>query len=223
MLITVNQLWNLVNCEIPLFPIYFLYTALFSGLSISCSLDCLMGNFAMLSLQFVDDLILLGVRAGGGSNVLQKLDSENQTRGLLAVYCLQEDWFFGCLFFCITKPQFHDTFNYIDLLYSLDSIPSCPPEDMFLCRLLQVNSIESSSKDGILQYVEEALASRHSSARELMKFIEEVIDAQRVKTKSIAEAFHEKLSAEGQKILIVWSNCYFVFIIYVSYDQVSRL
>lgn len=106
---------------------------------------------------FVDDLILLGVRAGGGSNVLQKLDSENQTR---------------------------------------DSIPSCPPEDMFLCRLLQVNSIESSSKDGILQYVEEAIASRHSSARELMKFIEEVIDAQRMKTKSIAEAFHEKLSAE---------------------------
>lgn len=106
---------------------------------------------------FVDDLILLGVRAGGGSNVLQKLDSENQTR---------------------------------------DSIPSGPPEDMFLCRLLQVNSIESSSKDGILQYVEEALASRHSSARELMKFIEKVIDAQRVKTKSIAEAFHEKLSAE---------------------------
>ncbi|ESR59079.1 hypothetical protein CICLE_v10014206mg [Citrus x clementina] len=106
---------------------------------------------------FVDDLILLGVRAGGGSNVLQKLDSENQTR---------------------------------------DSMPSGPPEDMFLCRLLQVNSIESSSKDGILQYVEEALASRHSSARELMKFIEEVIDAQRVKTKSIAEAFHEKLSAE---------------------------
>lgn len=50
MLITVNQLWNLVNCEIPLFPFYFLYTALFSGLSISCSLDCLMGNFAMLSL-----------------------------------------------------------------------------------------------------------------------------------------------------------------------------
>ncbi|ESR59077.1 hypothetical protein CICLE_v10014206mg [Citrus x clementina] len=75
-------------------------------------------------------------------------------------------------------------------------MPSGPPEDMFLCRLLQVNSIESSSKDGILQYVEEALASRHSSARELMKFIEEVIDAQRVKTKSIAEAFHEKLSAE---------------------------
>lgn len=28
MLITVNQLWNLVNCEIPLFPIYFLYTAI---------------------------------------------------------------------------------------------------------------------------------------------------------------------------------------------------
>lgn len=106
---------------------------------------------------FVDDLILLGVRAGGGSNVLQKLDSENQTR---------------------------------------DSIPSCPPEDMFLCRLLQVNSIESSSKDGILQYVEEALALRHSSARELMKFLEEIIGAQRMKTKSIAEALHEKLSAE---------------------------
>lgn len=106
---------------------------------------------------FVDDLILLGVRAGGGSNVLQKLDSENQTR---------------------------------------DSIPSCPPDDMFLCRLLQVNSIESSSKDGIFQYVEEALASRRASARELMKFLEEVIDGQRMKTESIAEALHEKLSAE---------------------------
>ncbi|KAJ4724084.1 E3 ubiquitin protein ligase [Melia azedarach] len=107
--------------------------------------------------QLVDDLILLGVRAGGGPTILHKLDSEDQKRG---------------------------------------SIPSCPSEDMFLCRVLQVNSIESSGTDGIFQYVDNALASRHSSTKELMKFLEDVIDAQREKTESIAHTLHGKLSAE---------------------------
>lgn len=71
---------------------------------------------------------------------------------------------------------------------------------MFLCRLLRVNSIENSGNEGIAKYVEEALASRHSSTKELMKFLEGVIDAQRVKTYSVAQTLQGKLSAEGQKI-----------------------
>lgn len=63
-----------------------------------------------------------------------------------------------------------------------------------------MNSIESSGTDGIFQYVDNALASRHSSTKELMKFLEDVIDAQREKTESIAHTLHGKLSAEGQKI-----------------------
>ncbi|KAK0605197.1 hypothetical protein LWI29_024049 [Acer saccharum] len=107
--------------------------------------------------QLVDDLILLGVRAGGGPIFLRNLDSQE-------------------------KHQ--------------DSIPSCPPEDMFLCRLLQVNSIDSSDNDGIIKYVEEALALRHSFTKELMKFLEDIIDAQRLETESISQALQGNLSAE---------------------------
>ncbi|KAK3204941.1 hypothetical protein Dsin_018987 [Dipteronia sinensis] len=107
--------------------------------------------------QLVDDLILLGVRAGGGPIFLRNLDSQE-------------------------KHQ--------------DAIPSCPPEDMFLCRLLQVNSIDSSDNDGIIKYVEEALALRHSFTKELMKFLEDIIDAQRLETESISQALQGNLSAE---------------------------
>ncbi|TXG73101.1 hypothetical protein EZV62_001680 [Acer yangbiense] len=107
--------------------------------------------------QLVDDLILLGVRAGGGPIFLRNLDSQE-------------------------KHQ--------------DSIPSCPPEDMFLCRLLQVNSIDSCDNDGIIKFVEEALALRHSFTKELMKFLEDIIDAQRLETESISQALQGNLSAE---------------------------
>ncbi|KAJ0083929.1 hypothetical protein Patl1_29941 [Pistacia atlantica] len=107
--------------------------------------------------QLVDDLILLGVRAGGGPDALRNLDCKDQPR---------------------------------------DPVPSCPPEDMFLGRLLRVNSIENTGNKGIAKYVEEALAPRHSSTKELMKFLEDVIEAQRVKTESVAQTLQGKLSAE---------------------------
>ncbi|KAM4084580.1 hypothetical protein ACB094_08G143500 [Castanea mollissima] len=107
--------------------------------------------------QLVDDLILLGVRAGAGQVALEFLDCADHSRG---------------------------------------SIPSCPAEEIFLCRLLQRDSIEANGNDEIIRYVEDALALRHSSTRELLKLLQDSIDDQRVRTESIARALHGKLSSE---------------------------
>ncbi|KAK7826783.1 e3 ubiquitin-protein ligase bre1-like 2 [Quercus suber] len=107
--------------------------------------------------QLVDDLILLGVRAGAGQVALEFLDLAHHSRG---------------------------------------SIPSCPAEEIFLCRLLQRDSIEANGSDEIIRYVEDALALRHSSTRELLKILQDSIDDQRVRTESIARALHGKLSSE---------------------------
>lgn len=87
----------------------------------------------------------------------------------------------------------------MDSIQSLGLIPSCPAEEIFLCRLLETDTVESNGNDGIVKYVEEALALRHSSTLELMKSLEDTIDAQRVKTENMALALHGTLSAEGQK------------------------
>ncbi|KAJ6945066.1 E3 ubiquitin-protein ligase BRE1-like 2 isoform X1 [Populus alba x Populus x berolinensis] len=107
--------------------------------------------------QLVDDLVLLGIRAGGGQDFLQILDHADHSGG---------------------------------------SIPPCPAEQIFLCRLLKTDSIQSNGNDGIVRSVEEALASRHSSTMELMKFLEDTIDAQRAKTESILENLNGKLYTE---------------------------
>ncbi|XP_043693434.1 E3 ubiquitin-protein ligase BRE1-like 2 isoform X2 [Telopea speciosissima] len=107
--------------------------------------------------QLVDDLILLGVRAGGDGNGLQVLDQADRSQG---------------------------------------SIPSCPWEEMFLCRLLEADPVDRNGAKEATNYVEEALAARHSSTLNLMKYLEDTIDAQRDKTDRIASNFHGKLSAE---------------------------
>ncbi|KAJ9153358.1 hypothetical protein P3X46_026806 [Hevea brasiliensis] len=111
--------------------------------------------------QLVDDLVLLGVLAGGGQDGLETLNHSG---------------------------------------YSGGSIPSCPAEEMFLCRLLGTDSIQSGGNNGIVGYVEEALSSRHSSTMKLMKILEDTIDAQRVKTESIAQALLGNLSTEDSII-----------------------
>ena len=72
---------------------------------------------------------------------------------------------------------------------------------MFLCRLLQRDSIEATGKDGIIKYVEEALALRHASTRELLTLLEDSVNAQRAKTEGIAQALSGNLSSKGQKKL----------------------
>ncbi|KAK6272782.1 hypothetical protein POUND7_009865 [Theobroma cacao] len=107
--------------------------------------------------QLVDDLILLGVQAGGGHNALESLDHADTSRG---------------------------------------SVPSCPMEEMFLCRLLETDSIDSIGDDAIVNYVEKVLSSRHSFTSELIKSLDDTIAAERVKTESMALALQGKLYVE---------------------------
>lgn len=85
------------------------------------------------------------------------------------------------------------------LALPVGSVPSCPPEDMFLCRLLQTNSIPRDGADRSIDYIKEALASRQASTRELMKLLEDTINAQRAKLEDIAQALQGNQSAEGQE------------------------
>lgn len=93
-----------------------------------------------------------------------------------------------------------------DLSYSLGSLPLCPVEDVFLCRLIQKDSIEVRSNGEIIHYVEEALTLRQSSTRDLLKLLEDTIDAQRERTYSIAQDLHGKSTSEGQNFLMLF-NC----------------
>ncbi|KAI3450877.1 hypothetical protein Pfo_007542 [Paulownia fortunei] len=83
---------------------------------------------------------------------------------------------------------------------SRGSIPSCPAEDIFLCRLLETDAIQCSKTDGSIGYVKEALASRQTSTRELMKLLEDAIDSQRAKFEDIAQILLGKPSAEDAVI-----------------------
>ena len=69
---------------------------------------------------------------------------------------------------------------------------------MFLCRLLETDFLDSSCDDGIANYVEQVLSSRHSSTRELIKSLEDTISAERVKTETMALSLHGQLSVEGK-------------------------
>ncbi|KAM7273092.1 hypothetical protein ACFE04_027756 [Oxalis oulophora] len=76
------------------------------------------------------------------------------------------------------------------------SIPSCAPDQLLLCRLLEIDSIDCKENDGLIKYVEEALAARRAYTMDLMQYLEEIIEAQRTKIENIAEFLHGNHSAE---------------------------
>ncbi|KAM3324431.1 E3 ubiquitin-protein ligase BRE1-like 2 isoform X1 [Capsicum chacoense] len=86
--------------------------------------------------------------------------------------------------------------------YSGGSIPSCPAEEIFLCRVLKTNTIPSNANDGSAVNIKEALYLRHSSTLELMKSLENAIDAERLKTENFAHLLERKSSAEDAIILL---------------------
>ncbi|XVF26895.1 hypothetical protein REPUB_Repub14bG0059600 [Reevesia pubescens] len=102
--------------------------------------------------QLVDDLLLLGVRAGRGHNALEILDHANNSRGL---------------------------------------IPSCPVEEIFLCRLLEMDFVDNGVDDEIANYVEQVLSSHHSSTRELIKSLEDTIATESVPNIFVLFCFEE--------------------------------
>lgn len=111
--------------------------------------------------QLVDDLVLLGVRAGANHEALKYLDIADKKRG---------------------------------------SVPPCAAEEMFLCRLLQVDSIGTSNCDEVVRKVEEGLALRHSSTVELMGVFENNIASQRAKAESISQNLLAVKSAEDATV-----------------------
>ncbi|KZV21074.1 hypothetical protein F511_37025 [Dorcoceras hygrometricum] len=76
------------------------------------------------------------------------------------------------------------------------SIPSCRPEDVFLCRLLEKDALQANINDGSVGFVKEALLSRLISTQGLMTLLEDAIDTQRAKFEDIAQIFLRNTSAE---------------------------
>lgn len=86
--------------------------------------------------------------------------------------------------------------------YSGGSIPSCPAEEIFLCRVLKTNAIPGNANDVSIVNIREALDLRHSSTLELMKSLQNAIDAQRIKTENLAHLLEGKTSAEDGIIIL---------------------
>ncbi|EPS61888.1 hypothetical protein M569_12905, partial [Genlisea aurea] len=83
---------------------------------------------------------------------------------------------------------------------SRGSIPSCPMEDIFLCRLLGLDGIKSRKDDEFIAIVNESLQLRQTSTVQLMKLLEEAIYSQRAKFNDIAQILQGKPSAEDAVI-----------------------
>lgn len=79
-------------------------------------------------------------------------------------------------------------------MLSLDSLSLCPVEDIFLSRLTQKDFIEANNHDEVINFVEEALALRQSSTRELLKLLEDTIDAQIERTYCITQGLEGSIS-----------------------------
>ncbi|XP_047325610.1 E3 ubiquitin-protein ligase BRE1-like 2 [Impatiens glandulifera] len=84
--------------------------------------------------------------------------------------------------------------------HSRGSIPSCPAENIFLCKLLEVDSIENNDSDESLLYIKELLDNRISSTLALMKFLEDVICKQRAEMESISDALEGGSSLEDTMV-----------------------
>ncbi|CAA0841607.1 E3 ubiquitin-protein ligase BRE1-like 2 [Striga hermonthica] len=76
------------------------------------------------------------------------------------------------------------------------SIPSCPPEDIFLCRLLETDANQRNQNGESIGFIKDVLSSRQTSTKQLMKLLEDAIDFQRAKFEDIARILLEKPSAE---------------------------
>ncbi|CAL9762324.1 unnamed protein product [Musa acuminata subsp. burmannicoides] len=113
--------------------------------------------------QLVDDLILLGIRAGGDLHYLQSLDHEDHCK---------------------------------------DALVSCPPEETFLCRLVRAGSVVKISGSLSVNFVQEALASRHAATIDLMKYVLETITSRRDKNECLSFALHGKLAPEDAIVQI---------------------
>ncbi|CAN0919586.1 E3 ubiquitin-protein ligase BRE1-like 2, partial [Linum grandiflorum] len=92
------------------------------------------------------------------------------------------------------RPNVLQTLDHADNARGM--IPSCPAEDMFLCRFLGQDSLKNCGNDGVAAYTREILASRHSFTIGLMESLETTIDTQRMESETIRQALDGNLSTE---------------------------
>ncbi|KAL0925763.1 hypothetical protein M5K25_004133 [Dendrobium thyrsiflorum] len=118
--------------------------------------------------QLVDDLVLLGIRAGGNPQNLHELDHEDFVEG----------------------PSYFVASNLPDILASF------PPEEIFLRRLLRTFTIQSNGVGLDIKYVQDGLALRHSRTMDLMKNLDEMIVSQQLKTEKLAVVLHGTSSSK---------------------------
>nr|GMD19321.1 E3 ubiquitin-protein ligase BRE1-like 2 isoform X1 [Ipomoea batatas] len=93
-----------------------------------------------------------------------------------------------------TDPRALQSLSHAD--HSRGSIPSCLAEEMFLCRILNKDFIESSASGVSITDVKEALDFRCSYTRELMTSLKDALDAQSSKLEEVANALDVIPSAE---------------------------
>lgn len=80
----------------------------------------------------------------------------------------------------------------------------CPPEEIFLRRLLQMDSFEDMEVDETGRFVEKILSARCLSTKELMKALNQIIRVWKTKTERLSNILKEQLSQEGGKKFIVF-------------------
>ncbi|KAH9601964.1 hypothetical protein KSS87_000337 [Heliosperma pusillum] len=80
------------------------------------------------------------------------------------------------------------------------SEPSCSAEDVFLQRLLKVDTVVGSGGDDHVQFVEEALDQRRASTLESMTILENIIKDQIAKLNSISEELHRQDGADAEAL-----------------------
>lgn len=83
------------------------------------------------------------------------------------------------------------------------SIPSSSPEEILLSRLLEADSVASVDGCSTAGFIDEGLANRCSSSEELMKLLEDTVNAERLRTEMIAQSLLAEVSAEGTIILFL--------------------
>ncbi|KAK4755918.1 hypothetical protein SAY87_009675 [Trapa incisa] len=79
---------------------------------------------------------------------------------------------------------------------SRGSIPSSSPEEIFLSRLLEADSIASREGSGTAGFIDEALANRCAYTEKLMKLVENAITSERLRTDSIARSLSVQVNIE---------------------------
>lgn len=85
-----------------------------------------------------------------------------------------------------------------------DALASCPPEEIFLCRLLRSGYVDKNRGSISVKAVQEALSLRHSAIVDLMKHLQEAIAARLARNELLASALHGNLSSEGLELCSIF-------------------